>query len=260
MARIVKRTLVTLGIAVAVVVLAVGGLIAWTFSGRMPILDGEEVGPARIVKDGFVSVAVIATGEHEVALVDAGNDASAAAILADLARRGMGPEAVKTILLTHGHRDHIAGIPMFPGAEVVVLAGDSDLVQGRAGGKGPLTRLMPVHPTGLRATKTVNDGDTIAIGRLSARAYAVPGHTSGSAAWLIDGVLFLGDSADADSDGRLAGAPWLFSDDGDQNRASLASLATRLASEGTEVRALVFAHSGALTRGLEPLAEFAHTH
>ena len=56
---------------------------------------------------------------------------------------------------------------------------------------------------------------------------------------------------------RVQGSPWLFSDDADQNRASLAGLATRLAAGKDEVRAIVFAHSGALTRGLDPLVEFA---
>ncbi len=257
MARVIKRILLVLGLVVGLLVATFAGLLAWTFSGRLPMVDGFEVGAARIVKDGFVSVAVIDVGDHEVALVDAGNDGAAAPILAELARRGLGPDAVKTILLTHGHGDHIAGLPRFPKAEVIVLAADADLVQGLVGGRGPLPRFLPVRPTGLRATRTVNDGDTVAIGRLQARVFAVPGHTAGSAAWLVDGVLFLGDSADADSEGRLKGSPWLFSDDADQNRASLAALAARLSAGKDEVRAIVFAHSGALTRGLDPLLEFA---
>jgi glyoxylase-like metal-dependent hydrolase (beta-lactamase superfamily II) len=257
MNRVLKRSLVGLGVVVVVPVLAFAGLIAWTFSGRLPIADGADFGSVRVVKDGIVSVGVIDIGDGQVALVDAGNDAAGGAILADLARRGLGPDAVKAILLTHGHRDHMAAIPLFPKAEVVALAADADLAAGLAGGHGPISQLFPVRPTGLRVTRPVNDGDTVPLGRLQARVFALPGHTAGSAAWLVDGVLFLGDSADAASDGHLKGSPWAFSDDTDANHASLVRLATRLAVEGALVRAIVCAHSGALTRGLEPLTDFA---
>jgi glyoxylase-like metal-dependent hydrolase (beta-lactamase superfamily II) len=258
MTRILKRSLLALGIATGIVALGIAGLFVWTFAGRMPIADGVDFGPARIVKDGFVSLAVVDIGNHEVALVDAGNDPSAEGILAELVRRGLGSDAVKLILLTHGHADHVAGIPRFPNAQVVALAAESDLVAGLEGGHGPLTRMVPVHATGLRVTRPVNDGDTIALGNLQARVFAVPGHTAGCAAWLVGDVLFLGDSADAASDGRLVGAPFLFSDDTALNRASLVGLAGRLAELGAPVRAIVFSHSGALTGGLEPLARFAN--
>ena len=71
------------------------------------------------------------------------------------------------------------------------------------------------------------------------------------------GVLFFGDSADASRDGQVKGAPWLFTEDTAQDRLSLIHLADRLRQEGTEVKALIFSHSGALTRGLEPLITFA---
>jgi glyoxylase-like metal-dependent hydrolase (beta-lactamase superfamily II) len=85
--------------------------------------------------------------------------------------------------------------------------------------------------------------------------YAVPGHTKGSAAFLARGVLFMGDSAEVTTEGRLAPAKRLTSDDPALNRASLAKLAERLAPAAAEVRAIAPAHSGVLVKGLAPLTD-----
>jgi glyoxylase-like metal-dependent hydrolase (beta-lactamase superfamily II) len=49
-------------------------------------------------------------------LFDAGSDKKGKAIFGELSRVGLGRENVKTIFLTHGHRDHMAGVPLFPNA------------------------------------------------------------------------------------------------------------------------------------------------
>jgi glyoxylase-like metal-dependent hydrolase (beta-lactamase superfamily II) len=114
-----------------------------------------------------------------------------------------------------------------------------------------------VKPTGITVTRRLQDGETIALGPRQVRVFAVPGHTEGSAAYLIDGVLFLGDAADSSSEGEVEGAPWIFSDSQAQDRASLVALDERLVRDGGNVKALVFAHSGVLTTGLGPLTTFA---
>ncbi|MCZ6645677.1 MAG: MBL fold metallo-hydrolase [SAR324 cluster bacterium] len=108
------------GVAIGLLVLAVAVLFAVTFMGRQAIPKDFEINGIHIVKDGIVSVAVVPIGKGEVALIDAGNDASGEAILAELSRRQLGSDAVKAVLLTHGHPDHIAAIPLFPGATVPV--------------------------------------------------------------------------------------------------------------------------------------------
>jgi hypothetical protein len=73
----------------------------------------------------------------------------------------------------------------------------------------------------------------------------------------VNGVLFMGDSADVGRDGQVQGSPWIFSDSQAQNRASLVGLNERLSRAGLEVKAIHFAHSGVLTDGLAPLTGFA---
>ena len=70
-------------------------------------------------------------------------------------------------------------------------------------------------------------------------------------------VLFLGDAAIAGRDGILQNAHWFFSDDTDQNRASLNRLYERLVRENVEIKAIACAHSGVMTNGITALAAFA---
>lgn len=120
-----------------------------------------------------------------------------------------------------------------------------------------MPRLFPVSPTGITITHPAKDGDVIALGNAQIRVFAVPGHTAGSAAYLVNEVSFMGDSADAGTSGEVQGAPWVFSDSQTQNRSLLVALAHRLEADGTPVKALAFAHSGVLTEGLGPLTAFA---
>ncbi len=250
-----KRLLLSIGLVVVLLLVVGGGLIAWTFMGRKAVVDGMDIGNVRLVADGFVTVGVIDLGNRRVALVDAGNDASGSAILADLSRRGLGPDAVDAIFLTHGHADHIAAAPLFPNAAVMALGPEAGLVEGRESAGG-LTRLMPLSPTGITIKRRLRDGEEVVVGGTAIKAFAVPGHTRGSAAYLVNGVLFVGDSADVAGDDTLLPSAWIFSDSQAQNRQSLAALDTRLKRERASVTAIAPAHSGALTNGLTALDAF----
>jgi glyoxylase-like metal-dependent hydrolase (beta-lactamase superfamily II) len=252
-----KRILKIAGLVIAVLVIVAVAAVASAFMGRQSITDGFEINGIRIVKDGIVSVAFVPIGSGEVALIDAGNDKSGKAILAELARRQIGTDAVKAILLTHGHPDHTAAILLFPNAQVLALGPEVALVEGRAGAHGPLTRLMPVSPTGVKVTRALQDGETVTLDQASVRVFAVPGHTAGSAAYLVSGVLFVGDAADTTNDSTIKPAPWVFSDSQAQDRASLVHLDQRLIQDGSDVNAIAFAHSGVLVKGLAPLTTFA---
>ena len=251
-----KRALKIVLLVVVVLVVAVGSLLAVTFMGRRPVEDGQEINGIRIVADGFSSVGVIPIGTDQVALVDAGNDQSGEAIKAELARRKLTPDAVTAIFITHGHGDHIGAVGQFPKAQVMALEPEVALVEGREGAHGPVTRLFPVSPTGIHVARALHAGEVVTLGDVGVRVYAMPGHTYGSAAYLVKGVLFVGDSADVASDGSLMGAPWIFSDSQADNRASLVRLAGDLSAEGSAVTAIVPAHSGAST-GLDALSAFA---
>jgi glyoxylase-like metal-dependent hydrolase (beta-lactamase superfamily II) len=128
----------------------------------------------------------------------------------------------------------------------MALEAEKDLIEG--GSRGP---------TGIKITSPLHDGQTVTIGNTPIRVFAIPGHSQGHAAYLVNGVLFLGDAAYAGRDGALKNAVWIFSDSQDQNRSSLIMLYDRLVQESIEVTAIACAHSAVLTNGITALAAFA---
>lgn len=253
-----KRILMIVAAVILTPILVLGGLVGYAFIGRQAITDGFEAGDVRIIKDGASSLGIVPVGTGQVALIDAGNDKSGRAILAELARRNLDKDAVTAIFLTHGHPDHTGALALFPKATVMALAPEVGIVEGTARAQGPLPRWMPPSASG-KVTRPLADGETVTVGYADFQVYAVPGHTQGSAAYLVHGVLFMGDAADADSNGRVIEAPWIFSDSQDQDRDSIVKLAERLQKEQASVRTIAFAHSGVRTEGLAPLTTFAES-
>ncbi len=252
-----KRVLIVIGVVLVVLIGAGGAFFGSVFGGMKELVDGAELpGGARVVKDGYVGVFVLPVNDNEVALIDAGNDANGVAILNELKRRGVGPEAVKAIFLTHGHPDHVAACHLFPKAEVMAMPADAPLAAGTERGKGflPSKFEMPAEKR-CKVTHELSDGETVTVGKVDVKAYATPGHTGGSVSYLANEVLYLGDNASVTSDGAIRAAPGPFSDDTQQNRNSLVALAQKLKAEGASVKKLAPAHSGQ-GDGLDPLLAF----
>jgi glyoxylase-like metal-dependent hydrolase (beta-lactamase superfamily II) len=257
MPKLLKRILIGVGALVAVLVAMVVSVYVYAFGSNSPIPDSLDLTPtARLLKDGFVDLTVLDLQNGTVALIDSGNDVAGKVVLAELTRRHLGPEAVAAIFVTHGHGDHINGCHAFPRAEVYAMAADVGLVEGTAGPKGFLTSKFGKNPPGLHVGHPLHDGETVVLGNRRIQAFATPGHTGGSAVYLVDGILYFGDTAGADKQGHLKPAVGLFSDDPAENVASLKALAARLQPQAASVKTLVFAHTGPL-QGLDPLLQFA---
>jgi hydroxyacylglutathione hydrolase len=238
-----KRALIGIGVLLLVLAIGVGTIFYSAFSHNRPIVDGSELASGvETVKDGYVSAFIVDVAPGKVALIDAGHDESGKSILAALGRRGLAPSSVVAIFLTHGHPDHMAACKQFPGAQVYAMR--SELAQiGDA----------------VKVTNPLDDGSVTMLGDTVIEAFAVPGHTPGSAVYFARGVLFFGDAARGGKDGTVMPAVRLFSKDPDQSVASLKALEARLQPRASEVKVLAFAHAGPL-EGFEPLAAFARPH
>lgn len=182
----------------------------------------------------------------ELALVDTGVTASAAGVPAELEKIGRRIEDVRWILLTHGHIDHVGGAHALweatgRRAQVVISEIDAHFLRSRDSHVEEALALRGayVDADALRARKcaevldaisgemephlTVQDGDVLDLGGASIRVVAVPGHTPGAVAYVVEGPageaehVFVGDAAQCY--GAASGFPGY--QDPDAYRASL---------------------------------------
>jgi len=232
----------------------------------LPIMMGRLSSPAQVtlpgglveLDDGHVNVFMVRTGGDSVILFDCGEDREAKVVLAELKRLGLDRGAVKDIFLTHGHPDHVGGCGQFPGANVYTMVAERPLVEGKVAPRSPFARVMgPLGDRAIKTTVPMSEGQIVRAGSVTVRAMGLPGHTAGSAAFLVVGDLILGDAAVATSGRGIRPAEWLFSDDKPAAIRSLKRLALQLEAEGAPINAVAFSHSGPLD-SLKPLLDWAH--
>ncbi|MFL5346073.1 MAG: MBL fold metallo-hydrolase [Hyalangium sp.] len=200
---------------------------AWLWP-QLPERGGARIdagqGLTGVLCNGYAYAWVLQT-PHGAALVDAGADPQGKDLLEVLAARGVKPEQVHTVLLTHGHMDHWAAAHLFPHARVLAGPGEAALIRGEYPEKslaGRLTRSMkrPPLPSKLEEVK---DGQELDVDGEKIRVITLPGHTPGSAAYLWRDVLFTGDAL-VHSHKGLTTSPSFFSEDTEEGRESLRKL------------------------------------
>jgi glyoxylase-like metal-dependent hydrolase (beta-lactamase superfamily II) len=162
-----------------------------------------------------------------------------------LAESGSSPDDVVAVLLTHAHRDHIAAWPAVRGAVFHMADAEAPHFFGEADYRGWVPRLAdrlvdPPHPARHEVrVVTFSTDTTLVLGRDTIHAFLVPGHTPGSTAYLVRGVVFAGDALAWTPLGFRPSLPG-YSDDVAQAAASLDRLFERLTDH--DVRLICTGH------------------
>ena len=160
-----------------------------------------DVRPFRHESTGTWSYVVADPGSGRCAIVDPVLDfdpksgrssATSAGAIADFVRgEGLTNE---WILETHAHADHLSAAQWLRsaiGGKIAIGQGIREVQRAFR----DILNLEPAFPVdGRQFDRLVADGDTLAIGSLSAQVIATPGHTSDSLSYLVGDAVFVGDS------------------------------------------------------------------
>lgn len=116
-------------------------------------------------------------------------------------KEALNGKKVEAVLLTHGHFDHTGAVKQFQdnGAKVYVSKEDAKMLLD---GYTSLAQPFGYPFTPIKADETFNDNDMIELIGLKIKVILTPGHTTGSACFLIDDILFSGDTLFNRSIGR----------------------------------------------------------
>lgn len=180
------------------------------------------------------SMVYVARTDSGVLVIDLGWYGADRSLRRGLRRVGAAPEEVTDVFLTHSHRDHIAGWRTVRHARFHVSAAEVPLLESDAhhpdlpsrAGERLAGNPAPWH--GEVAVAPFSADTAFVLGRDTVRAFPVPGHTAGSAAYLFRGVLFVGDAVAYSYLRGFRPAFGVFTDDPARSRASMAALWERV--------------------------------
>lgn len=144
---------------------------------------------------GWSSVALI-RGHERIALLDVGGFSMRKGLIEQLAKRGLEPEDVTDVILTHSHYDHSLNWILFRHARIIIGARELAWSLNEPWGEGPVPELYmrelenwpTLHP--VAAEQEFMPAFT---------AHAAPGHTPGHLVYVLKGsvsdAIFTGDAA-----------------------------------------------------------------
>ncbi len=117
--------------------------------------------------------------------------------------------AVKYIVNTHAHVDHIMGnaeMVKKTGAKIIIHKNDGPLLVRQSPDLLRMFKARPSPPAGI----LVEDGDFIRVGKVELKVLHTPGHSPGGMSLYTDGMVFTGDTLFVGAVGRtdFPGSSW----------------------------------------------------
>ena len=166
------------------------------------------------------------------------------------------PGDVTDVFVTHSHRDHVGAWRTVRTSRFHLAAAEEPTFFGQRRHRGWIPRVFEslkrsgMPREGEVDVRTFSRDTAFAFGRDTLYAFLVPGHTTGSVAYIFRGVLFVGDAATYTRWGGFAPARRGYSDDARTAARSLDDVLARLPADA--VRSVCTAHAkcSALTPAL----------
>jgi hydroxyacylglutathione hydrolase len=180
-----------------------------------PLATGVVADGIYAVKDDFVNMYIIKSGDGLIA-IDAAIDMKN--IKGEMSGAGLDPGRVKAVFLTHTDYDHVGALPLFKNAVVYLSKDEEQMINGKR------RRVLFFHNKIAGPYKTLSDKQVVEIGTARVTCIITPGHTPGSACYLVNEKhLFTGDTLSL-KDGHVSLFNELFNINSMEQRASWAKI------------------------------------
>ncbi len=159
---------------------------------------------------------------------------------------GIAAGSVGAVFLTHSDWDHIDGFSLFENATVYISEKEVPVIKGIAERKKGKKEKADIGNF-----RTLSDNETLQFGNSSVRILNSPGHTPGSAAYLVNGTLLFSGDTIANTDGTLCVFPEVFNTDHSMTVESLRKL-----SELSDASTILTPHHGVIFDAQKAFAEW----
>jgi len=211
MNKIVKRILIIIGIIISISVLALVGMslkMKSELSGFTPMETGKVIDNIFVARDDFANIFIIQDSTQYI-VIDCATDQKP--VSDQMKKLGINPQEVVAVFLTHTDGDHVGALNLFSKSKLYMSKEEEQMINGKK------SKFLWFGNSISRTDYILlEDRQIVQIGNLKIEGILVPGHTSGSMAYLInDKYLFTGDILSL-RDSKMAPIPALFDMDNAQ--------------------------------------------
>jgi len=191
---------------------------------------GEVLPNIYAVSNRQVCFYIVKTKQKYIAF-DAGANSDMS--VGELGKLNIKPGDVAAVFLTHTDSDHVAALGLFANAKVYISKPEEQLINGSV--KRAFFMDNKLHCP----YETLDDGETVDIEGAKVKCMITPGHTVGSACYIMDGkYLFSGDNFGL-KNGKATLFIWFFNMDGNEQKKSIREI-----SKLQNIDAILTAHHG----------------
>lgn len=181
------------GVGICLVVLVVLLLIyAFPMYSMHPLVSGKIEGTDIIAIKNRINNLFFIPSDKEWIVIDAGSDAKR--VKQEMDRLSIDRHKVKGVFLTHTDYDHVDSITLFPNATIYMSKQEEQMIDGSTNRQFIKKNSLPKLDA-FNKIVYLSDNEEIDLYKHKVRIIGAPGHTRGSAMYVLDEkYLFTGDA------------------------------------------------------------------